>query len=46
MRAAAEGAEGQVEIWVGDCDEEIDERGMIKPVMVVIGDRLFLTIVM
>ncbi|KAH6642065.1 uracil phosphoribosyltransferase-domain-containing protein [Boeremia exigua] len=33
-----------VEVWVGGCDEGIDERGMIKPGLGDIGDRLFGTI--
>lgn len=44
-RAAAEGGMGgQVEIWVGGCDGEVDGRGMIRPGMGDVGDRLFLTI--
>lgn len=44
-RAAAEGGTGeQVEIWVGGCDGEVDGRGMIRPGMGDVGDRLFLTI--
>lgn len=44
-RAIAEGGrEGEVEIWVGGCDPELDSRGMIRPGMGDIGDRLFLTI--
>lgn len=42
-RAAAEWSEG-VEIWVGGMDEECDERGMIRPGLGDVGDRLFLTI--
>lgn len=42
-KAASEWAEG-VEIWVGGCDKEIDERGMIKPGLGDVGDRLYLTI--
>ncbi|KAF2762586.1 PRTase-like protein [Pseudovirgaria hyperparasitica] len=33
-----------VSIWVGGCDKELDERGMIKPGLGDIGDRLYLTI--
>ncbi|KAL8934687.1 MAG: hypothetical protein Q9211_005099 [Gyalolechia sp. 1 TL-2023] len=44
-RAAAEGGGdgNKVEIWVGGCDSEVDEKGMIRPGMGDIGDRLFLT---
>lgn len=42
-KAASEWAEG-VEIWVGGCDKEIDEEGMIKPGLGDVGDRLYLTI--
>ena len=41
-RAAQEWPEG-VEIWVGGLDAETDARGMIKPGLGDIGDRLFLT---
>ena len=45
LRAAAEGGEGQsVEIWVGGIDDEVNDRGMIKPGIGDVGDRLFLTI--
>ncbi|KAL8715384.1 MAG: hypothetical protein Q9220_000717 [cf. Caloplaca sp. 1 TL-2023] len=44
-RAATEAArEEQVEIWVGGCDGEVNERGMIVPGMGDVGDRLYLTI--
>ncbi|KAI4210629.1 MAG: hypothetical protein LQ351_006508 [Letrouitia transgressa] len=45
-RAAAEGnsGQGEVEIWVGKVDPEVDEKGMIRPGMGDVGDRLFLTI--
>lgn len=45
-RAAVErgGEGGKVEIWVGGCDRDVDERGMIRPGMGDVGDRLFLTI--
>lgn len=33
-----------VEIWVGGCDNEVDEHGMIRPGVGDIGDRLFLTV--
>ncbi|KAF2276320.1 PRTase-like protein [Westerdykella ornata] len=42
-KACAEWKEG-VEVWVGGCDESVDEKGMIKPGLGDIGDRLFLTI--
>lgn len=42
-RACAEWEEG-VEVWVGGCDEGVDERGMIKPGLGDIGDRLFMTL--
>lgn len=41
--ACDEWAEG-VQVWVGGCDEGVDERGMIKPGLGDIGDRLFLTL--
>ncbi|KAJ4402593.1 hypothetical protein N0V91_007131 [Didymella pomorum] len=41
--ACAEWEEG-VEVWVGGCDEGVDEKGMIKPGLGDIGDRLFLTL--
>ncbi|KAL8876249.1 MAG: hypothetical protein Q9198_005522 [Flavoplaca austrocitrina] len=44
-RAAKEGgAADQVDIWVGGCDDEVTDRGMIRPGMGDVGDRLFLTI--
>ena len=45
LRKAAEenGSEG-VEVWVGGMDGEVDVRGMIKPGLGDVGDRLFLTI--
>ena len=33
-----------VEIWVGSVDPETDSKGMIKPGLGDVGDRLFLTI--
>lgn len=42
-QACGEWEEG-VEVWVGGCDGEVDEKGMIKPGLGDIGDRLFLTI--
>ncbi|EAT76569.1 hypothetical protein HBI56_213450 [Parastagonospora nodorum] len=44
LRKACEEWEEGVEVWVGGCDEGVDERGMIKPGLGDIGDRLFLTI--
>ncbi|KAF2646399.1 uracil phosphoribosyltransferase [Massarina eburnea CBS 473.64] len=41
--ACEEWAEG-VEVWVGGCDKEVDEKGMINPGLGDIGDRLYLTI--
>ncbi len=43
VRAATEWEEG-VEIWVAGIDEEVNDRGMIKPGLGDVGDRLFLTI--
>ena len=43
QRAAEEWVEG-VEVWVGGIDKECDARGMIKPGLGDVGDRLFLTI--
>ncbi|OIW33473.1 PRTase-like protein [Coniochaeta ligniaria NRRL 30616] len=42
-RAAAEWADG-VEFWIAGVDEELTERGMLKPGLGDVGDRLFLTI--
>ena len=42
-RAAEAWPEG-VEIWVGGCDAEMDERGMLKPGLGDVGDRLYLTV--
>ncbi|KAF2723623.1 uracil phosphoribosyltransferase [Polychaeton citri CBS 116435] len=42
-RAAEAWPEG-VELWVGGVDAGTDERGMIKPGLGDIGDRLFLTV--
>ncbi|KAL6702856.1 hypothetical protein ACN47E_000883 [Coniothyrium glycines] len=44
LRKASEEWEEGVEIWVGGCDEAVDEKGMIKPGLGDIGDRLFLTL--
>lgn len=43
QRAAEEWSEG-TEIWCGGLDKECDQRGMIKPGVGDIGDRLFLTL--
>ncbi|TVY25973.1 Uracil phosphoribosyltransferase [Lachnellula hyalina] len=43
VKAAEEWPEG-VEIWVAGVDASINERGMIKPGLGDVGDRLFLTI--
>lgn len=42
-KAAGEWPEG-VEIWTAGVDESINEKGMIKPGLGDVGDRLFLTI--
>jgi len=42
-QAAAEWPEG-VEIWLAGVDAELTDRGMIKPGLGDVGDRLFLTI--
>ncbi|KAF2252145.1 uracil phosphoribosyltransferase [Trematosphaeria pertusa] len=42
-RACSEWVEG-VQVWAGGCDKEVDGKGMIKPGLGDIGDRLFLTI--
>lgn len=44
LRRAAELWPEGVEIWVGGVDAETDARGMIKPGLGDIGDRLFLTV--
>ncbi|EOA87477.1 hypothetical protein ACJQWK_10130 [Exserohilum turcicum] len=36
--------EAGVEVWVGGCDKAVDDKGMIKPGLGDIGDRLFLTL--
>lgn len=43
VAACGEWPEG-VEVWVGGCDPDVDEKGMIKPGLGDIGDRLYLTI--
>lgn len=42
-RAAEEWSEG-TEVWVGGLDDGLTERGMIKPGLGDIGDRLFGTV--
>lgn len=44
LRKAASTWEQGVEIWVGGCDKETDQRGMIKPGLGDVGDRLFMTL--
>lgn len=44
LRKACEEWEEGVEVYVGGCDEEVDDKGMIKPGLGDIGDRLFLTL--
>ena len=44
LRQACQEWEEGVQVWVGGCDGEVDEKGMIKPGLGDIGDRLFLTI--
>ncbi|EON69724.1 hypothetical protein W97_08986 [Coniosporium apollinis CBS 100218] len=41
-KAAGEWQEG-VEIWVGGVDEELTDKGMLRPGLGDVGDRLFLT---
>ena len=47
-KAAAEGLAKQgvqeVDVWIGGLDDNVNDRGMIKPGIGDIGDRLFLTI--
>ncbi len=43
LRRAAESWSEGVELWVGGVDAETDDRGMIKPGIGDMGDRLFLT---
>jgi uracil phosphoribosyltransferase len=43
-KAVAEAEDGRVEIWLGALDPECDARGMIRPGVGDLGDRLFLTI--
>ena len=42
-RAAEEWPEG-VQIWLGGIDKDCDDRGMIKPGLGDVGDRLFGTV--
>jgi uracil phosphoribosyltransferase len=44
VKKVAESWEGCVEVWCGGCDEGTDEKGMIKPGLGDVGDRLYLTI--
>lgn len=44
LRKAAEAWPEGVELWVGGVDAETDERGMIKPGLGDVGDRLYLTV--
>jgi len=39
-----ENGESKVELFIGGCDNETDAKGMIKPGLGDVGDRLFLTI--
>ena len=43
LRASNEWPEG-TEIWIAGLDESVNERGMIRPGLGDVGDRLFLTI--
>jgi len=38
------GQERDLAVWAGGCDGETDERGMIKPGLGDVGDRLFMTV--
>lgn len=40
-RAALENGENGVEVWIGELDEGVDGRGMIRPGLGDVGDRLF-----
>jgi uracil phosphoribosyltransferase len=42
-RAAAEWPEG-VEIWIAGVDQDLTDKGMLKPGLGDVGDRLFLTL--
>ena len=43
LKAAGEWPEG-TEIWIAGLDQSVTERGMIRPGLGDVGDRLFLTI--
>ena len=43
-RAAEENGSEGIEVWVGGLDVEVNDKGMIKPGLGDVGDRLFLTI--
>lgn len=43
LNAASEWPEG-TDIWIAGLDEEVNERGMIRPGLGDVGDRLFLTL--
>ena len=43
-RAAEENGTESVEVWIGGLDKDVDKRGMIRPGLGDVGDRLFLTI--
>jgi uracil phosphoribosyltransferase len=42
--AAVAASADNVEIWTGHCDPGTDEKGMIRPGIGDVGDRLFLTL--
>lgn len=44
VKTAAEAWPEGVEIWLAGMDEELTDRGMLKPGLGDVGDRLFLTI--
>jgi uracil phosphoribosyltransferase len=44
VRAAAAEWPAGVEIWLAGVDDELTDRGMLKPGLGDVGDRLFLTI--
>lgn len=44
LQAATENGTDKVEIWVGQVDPELNEKGMIKPGLGDVGNRLFLTL--
>jgi uracil phosphoribosyltransferase len=43
LKASSEWPQG-VEIWLAGVDEVLNDKGMIKPGLGDVGDRLFLTI--